>query len=97
VALFSLIEAISIARALSVSSGLKIDPSREFIGQGLDSIAWGFMQCIPSSGSPSRSAVNDNAGAKTRLAAVFSGSSVWLMHVVFLLGLAISRYLVWQQ
>jgi sulfate permease, SulP family len=83
VALFSLVEAMSIARALSLTSGAKIDPSREFIGQGLASIAGGLMQCIPSSGSPSRSAVNYNAGAKTRLAAAFSGGFVWLMLVIF--------------
>jgi sulfate permease, SulP family len=83
VALFSLVEAMSIARALSLSSGEKIDPSREFIGQGLASIVGGFMQCIPSSGSPSRSAVNYNAGAKTRLAAAFSGGFVFLMLVIF--------------
>jgi sulfate permease, SulP family len=83
VALFSLIEAMSIARALSVTSGEKIDPSREFIGQGLASIAGGFMQCIPSSGSPSRSAVNYKSGAKTRLAAAFSGGTVLIMLVLF--------------
>ena len=83
VALFSLVEAMSIARALSLSSGKKIDPSREFIGQGLASIAGGFMQCIPSSGSPSRSAVNYNAGAKTRLSGAFSGIFVWLILVLF--------------
>ena len=83
VALFSLIEAMSIARALSLSSGEKFDPSREFIAQGLASIAGGFMHCIPSSGSPSRSAVNYNAGAKTRLAAAFSGIFVWLMLILF--------------
>jgi sulfate permease, SulP family len=83
VALFSLVEAMSIARALSLSSGKKIDPSREFIGQGLASIAGGFMQCLPSSGSPTRSAVNYNSGAKTRLAAAFSGILVWLMLVLF--------------
>jgi SulP family sulfate permease len=83
VALFSLVEAMSIARALSLTTRTKIDPSREFIGQGLASIAGGLMQCIPSSGSPSRSAVNRNAGARTRLAAAFSGSFVFLMMVIF--------------
>ena len=68
VALFSLVEAMSITRAVSLSSGEKFNSSREFIGQGLASLVGGLAQCIPSSGSPSRSAVNMNAGARTRLA-----------------------------
>jgi sulfate permease, SulP family len=83
VALFGLVEAMSIAKALSLSSGQRIDPSRELIGQGLASMAGGFFQCIPPSGSPSRSAVNYNAGAKTRLSAAYSGLFVLLVLVVF--------------
>jgi SulP family sulfate permease len=83
VALFGLVEAMSIAKALSLSSGQRIDPSRELVGQGLASLAGGFFQCIPSSGSPSRSAVNYNAGAKTRLAAAFSGLFVLLVLAAF--------------
>jgi sulfate permease, SulP family len=83
VALFGLVEAMSIAKALSLSSGQRIDPSRELVGQGLASVAGGFFQCIPPSGSPSRSAVNYNAGARTRLSAAFSGLFVLLVLVVF--------------
>jgi sulfate permease, SulP family len=73
VAIFSLVEAMSIAQAVSASSGKRIDPTREFIGQGLASIAGGFFQSIPSSGSPSRTAVNFSSGAHSRLAGVMSG------------------------
>jgi sulfate permease, SulP family len=83
VALFGLVEAMSIAKALSLSSGQRIDPSREMVGQGLASVAGGFFQCIPSSGSPSRSAVNYNSGAKTRMSAAYSGMFVLLVLVVF--------------
>jgi sulfate permease, SulP family len=83
VALFGLVEAMSIAKALSLSSGQRIDPSRELIGQGLASMAGGFFQSIPSSGSPSRSAVNYNAGAKTKLSGAFSGLFVLLVLVLF--------------
>lgn len=79
VALFSLVEAMSITKALSLSVGEKVHPSREFIGQGLAAIAGGLTQCIPSSGSPSRSAVSVGAGARTRLAGAFSGGFVWLL------------------
>jgi sulfate permease, SulP family len=80
---FGLVEAMSIAKALSLSSGQRIDPSREMVGQGLASMAGGFFQSIPSSGSPSRSAVNYNAGAKTKLSGAFSGLFVLLVLVLF--------------
>ncbi len=83
VALFSLVEAMSIAQAIALSTGERINPTREFIGQGLASLVGGFFQCIPSSGSPSRSAVNVSSGGRTRLAGVAAGSIVLLGIVVF--------------
>jgi sulfate permease, SulP family len=83
VALFSLVEALSISRALGLASGEQPDSSREFIGQGLAALAGGLTQCMPPSGSPSRSAVNLRAGARTRLAAASSGGFVWLTLALF--------------
>lgn len=84
VALFSLVEAMSITKALSLAVGEKVNPSREFIGQGLAAIAGGLTQCIPPSGSPTRSAVSVGAGARTRLAGAFSGGFVWLLLVILI-------------
>jgi SulP family sulfate permease len=67
-----LTEAVSIARAVAVKSGQRIDGNQEFIGQGLSNIAGAFGSAYPSSGSFNRSGVNYEAGAKTPLAAVFS-------------------------
>jgi SulP family sulfate permease len=83
IALLSLVEAMSVAKAFGLSSGQRINASREFIGQGLASIAGGLFQAIPSSGSPSRSAVNYDSGAKTRLAGLFSGGLVLVAMVLF--------------
>ncbi len=83
IALLSLVEAMSVAKALGLSSGQRINASREFVAQGLASIAGGFFQAIPSSGSPSRSAVNYGSGAKTRLAGLFSGLLVLLAMLTF--------------
>ena len=76
VAIFSLVEAMSIAQAVATSSGTRINPTREFIGQGLASVVGGFFQSMPSSGSPSRTAVNFSSGGRTRLAGVLSGIMV---------------------
>lgn len=78
VALFGLMETVSITKAMSQMTGERPDPSREMIGQGLASMVGGFFNCMPSSGSPSRTVINVVHGAKTRLAAVFSGLGVFL-------------------
>lgn len=67
-----LTEAVSIARAIAVKSGQRIDGSQEFIGQGLSNIVGAFTSAYPSSGSFNRSGVNFEAGARTPLSAVFS-------------------------
>ncbi|MGI8895923.1 MAG: SulP family inorganic anion transporter [Casimicrobiaceae bacterium] len=67
-----LTEAVSIARAIAVKSGQRIDGNQEFIGQGLSNLVGAFSSAYPSSGSFNRSGVNYAAGAKTPLAAVLS-------------------------
>lgn len=76
VALFGLMETVSITKAMSQITGEHPDPSREMIGQGLASFVGGFFYCMPSSGSPSRTVINVTSGAKTRLSAIFSGLAV---------------------
>lgn len=72
VTILALTEAVSIARAISVKSGQRIDGNQEFIGQGLSNILGSFFSAYASSGSFNRSGLNYEAGAKTPLAAVFS-------------------------
>jgi SulP family sulfate permease len=79
-----LTEAVSIARAVAVKSGQRIDGNQEFIGQGLSNIVGAFASAYPSSGSFNRSGINFEAGAHTPLAAVFSAALL----VVVLLGVA---------
>ncbi|MBN2501128.1 MAG: SulP family inorganic anion transporter [Anaerolineales bacterium] len=83
VALLSLVETMSVAKALGLNHDEKVYPSREFFGQGLASIATGLFQGVPSSGSPSRSAINADSGARTRLAAGFSGIFVLVAVLAF--------------
>ncbi|MSQ21056.1 MAG: SulP family inorganic anion transporter [Betaproteobacteria bacterium] len=72
VTVLSLTEAISIARAIALRSGQRIDGNQEFIGQGLANITASFFSGYPSSASFNRSGLNFDAGARTPLAAVFS-------------------------
>ena len=87
VALLALTEAVSIARAIGLKSGQRIDGNQEFVGQGLSNLAGAFFSGYASSGSFNRSGLNFSAGAKTPLAAVFSALFLLLI-VVFLAPLA---------
>ena len=73
IAIVGLVEAIAIAKSISLSSEQHIQPNQEFVGQGLANIIGSFFGCFPSSGSFTRSAINYNAGARTKVAGILSG------------------------
>jgi SulP family sulfate permease len=66
-------EAYSIGKSLEKrDSNAKIDANKEFSALGLSNIIGSFFLSFIATSSFSRSAVNNNAGANTQLAAVFS-------------------------
>ncbi len=69
----SLVESSAVARAISAESGDRLDTNAEFAGQGLANIASSFFGGYPISGSLSRSSLNWQLGARSRLSGVFSG------------------------
>lgn len=72
ITVLSLTEAMSIARAIALKSGQRIDTNQEIVGQGLSNVAASFFSGYPSSASFNRSGLNFEAGARTPLAAVIS-------------------------
>jgi SulP family sulfate permease len=82
-AALALAQAVSVARAVAIKMGQKLDANQEFIGQGLSNIAGAFTSCFPSSGSFNRIGVNVSAGARTPLAAVFA--SLFLLVLLLVL------------
>ena len=82
--ILGLTEALSIARAIAVRSGQRIEGHQEFIGQGLANLAGAFFSAYPSSGSFNRSGANYEAGARTPLATVIASAVL----VVFVLAIA---------
>lgn len=67
-------QSISIAKAVALRSGQRIDANREFVGQGLSNLVGPFFSSYVSCGSLNRSLPNFEAGARTPLAAVFSAA-----------------------
>ncbi len=64
-------------------TGAKFDPSKQMIGQGMALFVGGFFQCMPASGSPSRTVVNVVNGARTRFSAIISGLAVLIFLLLF--------------
>lgn len=84
VTLLSLVESTSVARSIAGRSGQRLDLSVEFTGEGLANLTSAFFGGYPTTGSLSRSAINEREGAISRLAGVLSGGLVLL--AVLLLG-----------
>lgn len=72
-AAIGLIQTVAIARSMAKQTGQRLDSNQEFIGQALANIACGLFSGYTSAGSFGRSAVNLEAGARTPMAAIFSG------------------------
>lgn len=83
IALLSVMEATSTAKSIAASSGQHLCTNQEIFGLGLGNFCSAFIGAMPLSGSPSRSSLNYENGAKTRLAAVFNALFVYLLIVAF--------------
>jgi SulP family sulfate permease len=82
----SFMESIASARILQMKhKNYTVHPNQELIGIGAANMATSFFNGMPVAGSLSRSAVNDQAGAKTGLASIISASIV-LFTLLFLTG-----------
>ena len=73
-ALIAFMEAISVAKAVQLkhSKEYSIDNNQELIGLGAGNIVGAFFSAYPTTGGFSRTAVNDQSGAKTNLSAIIS-------------------------
>ena len=76
IAFVGIIEALSIAKAIAYETQQKIDYNRQIMAEGLANLSGGFFQCLPGSGSLSRSAINYQSGAKTRFSGIVSAVTV---------------------
>jgi SulP family sulfate permease len=83
-AVLGLLEALAMAKAIAAQTNQRLDVSQLCLSQGLANLAGSFFQCLPGSGSLTRSAINQQAGAVTQWAGIFSAAGVAGM--VLLLG-----------
>ncbi|XP_065872953.1 sulfate transporter 4.1, chloroplastic-like isoform X2 [Euphorbia lathyris] len=69
----AILESVGIAKALAAKNGYELDSSQELFGLGLANILGSFFSAYPATGSFSRSAVNNDSGAKTGLSGIVTG------------------------
>lgn len=73
IALVGLIDAAGVMAVYGNKKSKKNGPSRDFIGQGLANAVGGFFGGMPAGGSFSRTALNVESGARSRMAGIFAG------------------------
>jgi len=81
IAFLGLLEALAIAKSIANTTRQKLDYNRQCLAEGLANLTGGFFQCLPGSGSLTRSAINFQAGAVSRLSGVFAAGTVALVVV----------------
>ena len=79
IALVSFMESIAVAKAIQAKhKDYQVLPNQELIALGAANIGGAFFQSYPVTGGFSRTAVNDQAGAKTGMASIFSAGMIIL-------------------
>jgi SulP family sulfate permease len=72
IALVGFMESIAVAKVYASRHRYEVDANKELIGLGLANLFGAFFRAYPTTGGFSRTAVNDQAGAQTNLAGLFS-------------------------
>ncbi|MGA0896064.1 MAG: SulP family inorganic anion transporter [Flavobacteriaceae bacterium] len=84
IALVAYMEAISVAKAVEEKhKNYEVNPNQELIALGASNIIGSLFQSYPTTGGFSRTAVNDQAGAKTGVAALTSALVVAVILTFF--------------
>lgn len=83
IATLGLLEAIAMAKNIAAQKKQRLDLNQTCVSEGLANIGGGFFQCIPGSGSLTRSAINVQAGAVTQWSGMISAAAVAVIVLLF--------------
>jgi sulfate permease, SulP family len=75
-AVLGLLEAIAMAKGIAALTGQKLDVNQQCLSEGLANLVGSCFHCMPGSGSLTRSAINQQAGAVTQWSGVISAVAV---------------------
>ncbi|OQY68917.1 MAG: hypothetical protein B6D46_02125 [Polyangiaceae bacterium UTPRO1] len=83
IALLGLLEAIAMAKAIAAVTGQRLDMNQQCLSEGFANFTGSFFQCMPGSGSLTRSAINQQAGGRTQWSGVVAAAAVAFIMVAF--------------
>ncbi len=83
VALLSILETSSVSKTVAAMKGEPSSISQDILALGVGNLVSAFVGSMPISGSTSRTNLNIDSGAKTRVAAMFAALFVWMSLFIF--------------
>ncbi|HVS35035.1 MAG TPA: SulP family inorganic anion transporter [Gemmataceae bacterium] len=83
IALLGLLEALAVAKSIASRTRQRIDFNRQCLAEGLANVAGSLCNCMPGSGSLTRSAINHQAGAVSRFSGIIAAAAVAVAVAVF--------------
>ena len=83
VAVLGLLEALAVAKSIASRTRQPLDCNWQCLSEGLANLGGGFFQCMPGAGSLTRSSINYQAGAVSRLSGLLSAAAVAVTVVLF--------------
>jgi SulP family sulfate permease len=84
ISFLGLLEALAVAKSIATYTRQPLDYNRQCVAEGLGNLIGGFFQSLPGSGSLTRSAINYQAGAMTRMSGIYTSLIIGV--VVLVLG-----------
>lgn len=83
IAILGLLEALAMAKAIAAHTRQKLDVHQQCLSEALANLAGSFFHCMPGSGSLTRSAINQMAGAVSQWSGVIAAAAVALTVMLF--------------
>ena len=84
ISFLGLLEALAVAKSIATYTRQPLDYNRQCLAEGVANVVGGFFQSLPGSGSLTRSAINYQSGAITRMSGIYSAAFVGI--AVLILG-----------
>ncbi len=72
ISFLGLLEALAVAKSIATHTRQPLDYNRQCLAEGIGNLVGGFFQSLPGSGSLTRSAINYQSGAITRMSGIYS-------------------------
>jgi len=72
ISFLGLLEALAVAKSIATYTRQPLDYNRQCLAEGIGNLVGGFFQSLPGSGSLTRSAINYQSGAITRMSGIYA-------------------------